>query len=276
MKLFNRNWMIIIFIVFNLKTINVVAADISGLDCIIKPYVIVELSSPVAGLIEEIHVKRGDYVEADQIVASLESSVEEASVTIARARAQMRANIRSKEATFQLKKSIQSRADELSKKKLIPSVEQEIAETEAMVAELEVIEAKESNQLAKLELDRAIKFLKRKSIKSPINGVVVERYKSPGEYVEDQPMLKLAQIDPLNIEVIVPLALIGTIKMGAQAEIMPEKPIGGIYKADVTIVDRVVDASSGTFGVRLEMPNPELKIPAGLRCDIRFLTEIDD
>jgi len=116
---------------------------------------------------------------------------------------------------------------------------------------------------------------KRISQRNPA-GVVVERYKSPGEYVEDQPVLKLAQIDPLNIEVILPLALFDTIKVGAQAEIMPEKPVGGIYRADVTIVDRVIDASSGTFGVRLEMPNPELKIPAGLRCDIRFLTKADD
>ena len=276
MKLFHRNGTIIIFIVFTLKMINVLAVDMSGLDCIIKPYETVELSSPVAGVIEEIHVKRGDFVEADQIVARLESGVEEASVILARARTQMRADIRAREATFELSKRSQNRVDELFKKKMVPSIEQDEAETAALVAKLGVMEAKESNQLATLELDRAIKFLKRRSIKSPINGVVVERYKSPGEYVEDQPVLKLAQIDPLNIEVIVPLALFDTIKVGAQAEIMLEKPVGVIYKAKVTIVDRVVDASSGTFGVRLEMPNPELKIPAGLRCDIRFLNKADD
>jgi hypothetical protein len=35
-------------------------------------------------------------------------------------------------------------------------------------------------------------------------------------------------------------------------------------------VDRVIDAASGTFGVRLELPNRERKIPAGVRCRVRF------
>ena len=43
--------------------------------------------------------------------------------------------------------------------------------------------------------------------------------------------------------------------------------------APVTIVDRVVDAASGTFGVRLELPNPDRDIPVGLQCQVRFLTE---
>jgi multidrug efflux pump subunit AcrA (membrane-fusion protein) len=38
----------------------------------------------------------------------------------------------------------------------------------------------------------------------------------------------------------------------------------------VIVVDPVVDAASGTFGVRLELPNPEHAIPAGLKCRVRF------
>ena len=51
---------------------------------------------------------------------------------------------------------------------------------------------------------------------------------------------------------------------------MPERPIGGSYSAVVKVVDRVIDAASGTFGVRLELPNRERKIPAGVRCRVRF------
>ena len=40
--------------------------------------------------------------------------------------------------------------------------------------------------------------------------------------------------------------------------------------ARVTVVDRVVDAASGTFGVRLELPNPDYRLPAGLKCKVRF------
>jgi hypothetical protein len=36
------------------------------------------------------------------------------------------------------------------------------------------------------------------------------------------------------------------------------------------VVDPMFDAASGTFGVRLTLPNPERKIPAGLKCRARF------
>jgi len=38
----------------------------------------------------------------------------------------------------------------------------------------------------------------------------------------------------------------------------------------VTVVDRVFDAASGTFGVRLELPNRQRKLPAGMRCKASF------
>ncbi|MEJ2180550.1 MAG: efflux RND transporter periplasmic adaptor subunit, partial [Gammaproteobacteria bacterium] len=35
-------------------------------------------------------------------------------------------------------------------------------------------------------------------------------------------------------------------------------------------VDQVIDAASGTVGVRLELPNPNYKIPAGVKCKVNF------
>jgi hypothetical protein len=52
--------------------------------------------------------------------------------------------------------------------------------------------------------------------------------------------------------------------------VIPEQPIGGRYSATVKVVDRVIDAASGTFGVRLELPNRQRAIPAGARCRVRF------
>ena len=58
------------------------------------------------------------------------------------------------------------------------------------------------------------------TIYSPINGVVMERFLSPGEFVEDQPVLKLAQIHPLYVEVFAPVELLGTIKVGMPADVI--------------------------------------------------------
>ena len=44
----------------------------------------------------------------------------------------------------------------------------------------------------------------------------------------------------------------------------------GTLDTVVNIIDRVVDAASGTFGVRLELPNRKRDIPAGVRCRVQF------
>ena len=58
-----------------------------------------------------------------------------------------------------------------------------------------------------------------------------------------------------------------------RAAVAPEIGNDQVYLAAVTIVDRVIDAASGTFGVRLELPNPDQSIPGGLHCRVHFLSE---
>ena len=116
-------------------------------------------------------------------------------------------------------------------------------------------------------------MLDRRTIYSPISGIVVERSMSPGERVDQETILKVAQIDPLRVEVILPSAMFGSIDTGARATVVPEIPGDTVHVASVTIVDRVVDSASGTFGVRLQLPNPDHAIPGGVHCQVRFLDE---
>ena len=46
---------------------------------------------------------------------------------------------------------------------------------------------------------------------------------------------------------------------------------GGRHATTVRLVDKVMDAASGTFVVRMELPNPKGTLPAGLKCRVRFL-----
>jgi multidrug efflux pump subunit AcrA (membrane-fusion protein) len=94
-----------------------------------------------------------------------------------------------------------------------------------------------------------------------------------GEVVDDETILRIAQIHPLRVEVVLPAAMYGSIRPGMRAAIEPESPGDRVHVASVTIVDPVIDAASGTFGVRLMLPNPDHKIPGGLHCQVRFLDE---
>ena len=85
----------------------------------------------------------------------------------------------------------------------------------------------------------------------------------------DKPIVTIAQINPLNVEVVVPVRRYGSITKGMLAEVRPEAPVGG-YTGRVVIVDKVVDAASGTFGIRVGAAEPDLGLPAGLKCRVHF------
>lgn len=242
------------------------------LPCLIEPHAVTEVSSPVDGVLESVVVERGDQVEAGQPVARLESRVEELIVELARARVAMDAEIKARRASLEFARRRRDRTNSLYEKRSIPFQQKDEADTEVALAELELLRVTEEQQLAEIELRRAQANLSLRTITSPINGVVVERMLGPGESVENRPVLKIAQVDPLNVEVIVPVSQLGEIEHGTRAEVRPEAPAGGVYEAQVTVLDQVVDAASGTFGVRLELPNPDQRISAGLRCTVRFLS----
>ena len=247
------------------------AAPEQTLDCIIEPNLLVAVASPVDGVLESVRVDRGDVVKQGDVLALLESSVDRTIVALAKARAEVEANMKSSEARFEFGVRRFVRTDELYRKDLVPLKEMDEAETQKVLAEIGVIEAKETQKIAELELARAEASLRQRTIKSPIDGVVVERVLTAGEFTKQGAIVKLAQIDPLRVEVIAPVGLHGRIHQGMRAQVIPEAPFREPVIARVKVVDRVVDAASGTFGVRVELPNPKFRLPAGLKCKVRFL-----
>jgi len=250
------------------------AADAQGaFDCLIEPNRLVAVGSSVVGVLEALYVERGDDVREGQTVARLESAVEEAAVEVARHRAKMGGTIGARKASLELGQKRKDRAQELFEHEALSLDLREEVETEAELAKRELQQAREEQRLASLELTRALAALQRRVVRSPVRGVVTERLLTPGEVVDEETILKIAQLDPLRVEVILPSALFGTVAKGMRAAITPEIPGDTVHVAEVKIVDRMIDAASGTFGVQLELPNADHAIPGGLHCQVRFLSE---
>lgn len=237
--------------------------------CLIKPYMEVSVGPPVEGIIQNVRVDRGDWITKGQILVTLEASVEEANVAWAKAKADAEATIRSTQAKVAFSKRKLERALDLYKSNSIAKHEVDEAQTEQVLAEMAYLEAVENKRIAELEWQRATATLNLHRIYSPITGVVVDRLLSPGELAKQTPILKLAQIDPLRVEVFAPLIWLGKIKPGMKAVVRPAGS-AQVYYAKVTVVNPVVDSAGGTFDVRLEMPNPENALPAGLGCTVDF------
>lgn len=252
-------------------TQTVYGAETEDLDCLIEPQQTVNLASPVVGVISRLDVDRGDTVVRGQVLGKIEDGVEAAALALARARASNDALVRSAEARLRYLRSEHERLLALEEKAVASKAALQKAEEEANVAAQQLEEAKLNKQIAGLQVRHAQEVLDQRVLRSPIDGVVVERMLVPGEYRNEQsPILKLAQIDPLRVEVFVPTAYYGRISIGTTAEVKPDGPIGGTYEATVDVVDHVLDAASDTFGVRLALPNPDTPLPAGIRCKVTF------
>ena len=247
---------------------------LTNMDCIVEPSAIVDLGSAVPGLLAETYYDRTDYVAAGKIMARLESGVERVSLEIAESVAQNTTAVELRQLTAEFGQRTQQRNADLLKTKSISKQEMDQLSTEAHIASLQVRQELEGRDLALLEVTRAKALLDRRVIRSPIEGTVMQRYKSAGEYVDGEPVYRVAQLNPLHVEVIVPIEYMNSLKTGLQAGVTIAAPgfEDKVLDAIVRRIDAVADAASATYGVRLILDNPELEIPSGVRCVVDFFS----
>lgn len=238
--------------------------------CLIEPYMVADIGSSATGIIARIEVDRGDHVVEGQPLAYLESSLQEIALKIASARADSDAILRTNQARLEFGTRRLARTKELFESEISSLSELDEAETAKLLAELALIEAVNTKKVHQLELEQAQAELQLRTIRSSIPGIVMERFLAPGELVQANPIFKIAQIDPLLVDVLVPIDLWGKLSPGDTAQVRPDWPIGGSFEAHVTVVDHILDPATDTFGVRLQLPNPQLRIPAGLKCHLQF------
>jgi RND family efflux transporter MFP subunit len=243
-------------------------------DCVTEPSRTVEVRAPVEGRIDEIAVDRGDSVEAGQVLIQLDSGVERANLELARFRATMQGAIRSAESRLEYADLKASRNEQLHEERFVSAEERDEALTDRRLAEAELVRQRDEQRIAELEFKRAEELLRQRTVVAPIDGLVVERNMSAGELADNQdaqrPILKLANVSVLHVEALLPLEAYRSVAPGLTGWVIPEEPIGGRHRATVAVVDRVVDPASGTFGIRLTLPNPEGDIPAGVKCVVSF------
>lgn len=246
------------------------SAQTQPIGCLVEPNEVIEVGSPVVGLVERIFVDRGDVVREGQVLAQLQADVERSAVSVAQTRAQRDAELDSAASAYDFARRKQTRTESLFNANFISSQVRDEAKTEAQLAALKLKQAQEQRQQAQRELAFSRSQLAQRTIKSPLSGVVVERYMARGERAEEKPILRLASLDPLKVEVIMPVTELEKIRVGMAAVVALQVPGAPERNAKVTHVDRVMDAASNTFRVRLALPNPKFGLPAGVHCKVAF------
>lgn len=216
--------------------------DDGQISCLLEPSDDIQLSSQVNGVARKIHVKRGDAVKRGQLLVSLKSQVERIQLDLAKARDELSS------------KKIE-RNKELMQKQLLSGHETDELLTEREIATLEVAYARAN--------------LSRRSIYSPVTGLVTEKNISVGEYVGNEPIMTIVVLNPLHAEVVLNSNYYGEIKQGQKVKVIVDEQGGHSLDGTVSTVDKVIHAASGTFGIQVEVENKNQKLPSGLKCRIQ-------
>jgi RND family efflux transporter MFP subunit len=246
-----------------------IKADVST--CLLRPRHLVQLGSPVFGLLTGVFVDRAETVKQGQVVAKLDTTVEEMQLALDRFRATNNTQVEAAQADMAWNQRELARRQQLAGNMFSKANDIDEVATKVEQDRIAIRKAQSDLDVAKREADRSQAQLDLKVLRSPVNGVITEIKLSPGEFIyETTPIMTIAQVDPLMIDLVVPSDRYHAVKVGMIGEVHLNQPIDQTLPARVDAIDPVVDAGSDTFRVRLLLPNPGNTIPAGIRCSVNL------
>lgn len=240
---------------------------VAQFDCVMDPAALIHVSASAPGVLDSVLVRRGEAVTKGQVVARIRAVVEEASIKVLEIRAGSTAALDAQEARLQFSKGRVERARKLVQERAQSVSQLEELEYDFTTAQALLEQAGLDQQTARAELARARTALEQTLIRSPVDGYVLETTLKPGEYATgERHVMKIVQLNPLLVEAFLPVELYASTSVGQTVAVLPDAPVSGRYASTITVVDRVFDTASRTFGVQAELPNPDGTLPAGHRC----------
>lgn len=242
-------------------------------DCLVAPHRVADLAFGSSGVVRVMAVDRGDHVAKGQMLASLDTSIEQSSLDIAQGQLTASAAIDSAQAQLDLVTKRLQRTRLLLEKDNVAASRFEEVQNDFDTARLKLAELIENRGMRALDVARAQAVVATRQIVSPFDAVVVERHAAPGESVDNKRVVTVSEIDPLFIDIIAPSAAFDAVKLGQPIEVRLAHPVRTVT-AIASVIDPYVDASSGTFRVRASLANPDFSIVPGFRCraDLPFVS----
>ena len=177
------NRAVIVFVSFCIAVLMLTAVADAQIDGFTGPFRSIELSSDETGSIAVLNVEEGDEVHKDQVVAKLDTRVQELQLEIATQQANTKSQITAAEQALNKRKSIANRLNQLKARGHASQSEIIRSEMELSIAEAKYLAAKEEQVVRSIEARRAKVQLDRRTIMSPFDGVVSKVHAREGEFL---------------------------------------------------------------------------------------------
>ncbi len=201
--------------------------------------------SKVGGIIQELHVEEGDRVQAGQVIARIEDD-------------QYRIEADRAKATLDRLQNELQRNRELFERNLIAA---ELHQN----AQFEYESQKATYDLAMLNLENT-------EVRSPISGVVSERFIKEGNMIgTDQQLYRVTDFTPLMAILHVPEHEMSKIRKNQRAELSADALPNQLFIGHVERISPVVDTETGTFKVTVYVDQTEDLLRPGMFSRVRIV-----
>ncbi|AXV21201.1 efflux RND transporter periplasmic adaptor subunit [Aeromonas veronii] len=204
----------------------------------IEPNQGVTLSTELAGTIDAITFESGKPVKADQLLLSLDSTVE-------------RANLRASQAKLPAAKAKFDRFQNLYKTSSISK--EQLDEAEAAYRSLEA------------DIESLKATITRREVRAPFSGVVGLRNVFLGQYLQPgTDIVRLEDTSVMRLRFTVPQTDISKIKLGQTIKINVDAYPQTQFDGHITAIEPAVNFQSGLIQVQADIPNNDGQLRSGM------------
>jgi HlyD family secretion protein len=239
---------------------------------VLEPLTQVNVGTEISGTVETVAVDFNDLVRAGDVLATINTDRLSAQAQQARASSEAtRAEVSNAEATLEDARRTASRLQELFRYELVPESDRDAADTALSKAEAALASARARVLQAEASLGAIEADLHKATIRSPIDGVVLDRQVDPGQTVaasfQTPVLFTLARdLSHMTLSVDVDEADIGAVRAGQDATFTVDAYPDRVFTSRVIDMRSTPKTVSGvvTYATILSADNPELHLLPGM------------
>ncbi len=250
----------------------------------IQPYQQVNIFSRVDGYISKIHVDKGDFVRADQLLVEVDHTDYVHAVNRAKANLEAaRANVVSQEATIRNAKLNLDRMRSLIKDQYISQQDLDNAQAAYDVAVAQVDSLRAQVHQMEVALQQAETSLTYSYIRAPFAGSITIRNLDAGAFVSgstgststlSRGILILQDITTVRVLVDVVEKDVPLVRIGQPAELRAEAYPNRVFTGKVTRVVQALDRNTRTMTVEVDIPNQDRALKGGMFARVELLVGV--
>jgi RND family efflux transporter MFP subunit len=232
----------------------------------------VEVVPKLSGRLEAVNVRLGDRVSQGQVLARVDDREIRQQVAQAQASFEVaQATVRQREADLKFAETNLERSRSLFNRQLLPQQTLDDAEARFQSSQAQLDLARAQFNQAQARLEELKITLTNTLIASPVDGFVGKRHLDPGAFVStNAPVVSVVDIRFVRLVVNLVEKDLRRIEVGsgaiANVDAFPDER----FEGRVARVAPVLDPSTRTAEIEIEIPNPDFRLKPGMYARVRL------